>query len=171
MQRVLLPASKFSRPVSGRSMKGHYFIVIKDEARMFLKYPFTSHRPGQRSRYSDLLRAGRSGDRIPVGAKFSAPVQTGPGAHPASCKMGTGSFPGVKRPRRGIDHPPHLAPRLKEGQSYTSTPPLGLRSLSYGERYLYLYLLSHAPEVSYFMRKEPFLTLASSYRGWLSGLV
>ena len=24
------------------------------------------------------------------------PVQTGPGAHPASCKMGTGSFPGIK---------------------------------------------------------------------------
>jgi len=24
------------------------------------------------------------------------PVQTGPGAHPASCKMGTGSFPEVK---------------------------------------------------------------------------
>ena len=24
------------------------------------------------------------------------PVQTGPGAHPASCKMDTGSFPGVK---------------------------------------------------------------------------
>ena len=34
---------------------------------------------------------GRSGDGIPVGAKFSAPVQTGPGAHPASCTMGTGS--------------------------------------------------------------------------------
>ena len=28
--------------------------------------------------------------------RFSAPVQTGPGAHPASCKMGTGFFPGVK---------------------------------------------------------------------------
>ena len=25
-----------------------------------------------------------------------APVHTGPGAHPASCTMGTGSFPGVK---------------------------------------------------------------------------
>ena len=24
------------------------------------------------------------------------PAQTGPGAHPASCTMGTGSFPGVK---------------------------------------------------------------------------
>jgi hypothetical protein len=28
------------------------------------------------------------------GARFSAPVQTGPEAHPASCTMGTGSFPG-----------------------------------------------------------------------------
>jgi len=27
--------------------------------------------------------------------RFSAPVQTGPGAHPASCTMGTGSFPGL----------------------------------------------------------------------------
>jgi len=31
-----------------------------------------------------------------VGARFSAPVQTGPEAHPASCTMGTGSFPGVR---------------------------------------------------------------------------
>jgi hypothetical protein len=30
------------------------------------------------------------------GAIFFAPVQNGPGAHPASCKMGTSSFPGVK---------------------------------------------------------------------------
>jgi hypothetical protein len=57
-------------------------------------------------RYSDWLRAGRSGDRIPVGARFFAHVQTGPGAHPASCIMGTGSFPGVKRPGRGANHPP-----------------------------------------------------------------
>ena len=39
-------------------------------------------------------------------ARFSAPVQTGPGAHPASCTIGTGSFPGVKRPGRRVDHPP-----------------------------------------------------------------
>jgi hypothetical protein len=42
------------------------------------------------------IRVGRSGDRIPVGARFSATVQTGPEAHPASCTMGTCSFPGVK---------------------------------------------------------------------------
>jgi len=53
----------------------------------------------QRSRYSDWLRAGRSEDRIPVGARFSAPVQTGPGAYTASYTMGTGSFPGVKSGR------------------------------------------------------------------------
>ena len=35
------------------------------------------------------------------GARFSATVQTGHGAHPASCTMGTGSLPGVKRPGRG----------------------------------------------------------------------
>ena len=33
------------------------------------------------------------------GARFSAPVQTGPGAHPASFTMDTGSFPGVKSDR------------------------------------------------------------------------
>jgi hypothetical protein len=47
-----------------------------------------------------------SGKRIPVGARFFAQVQIGPGAHPASFTMGTGSFPGVKRPRCGADHPP-----------------------------------------------------------------
>jgi hypothetical protein len=55
------------------------------------------------------LRAGRSGDRIPVGERFSAPVQTGPGAHPASCTMGTGSFRGVKS-GRGVTLTPHPVP-------------------------------------------------------------
>jgi hypothetical protein len=33
-------------------------------------------------------------DQIPVVARFSAPVQTGPWAHRASCTMGTGTFTG-----------------------------------------------------------------------------
>ena len=40
------------------------------------------------------------------GARFSAPVQTGPEAYPDSCTTGTGCFPGVKRTGRGADHPP-----------------------------------------------------------------
>jgi hypothetical protein len=80
-------------------------------------------------RYGDWLRDGQSGDRLPVGATFSAPVQTNPGAHQASYTMGTGCFTGVKRPGRCVDHPPHITMRLKKEQSYTSTPPLGLRGL------------------------------------------
>ena len=48
------------------------------------------------------------------GGGFSTPIQTGPGAHPASYTMGTGSFPGVKRPGRGVDHPPPSSVDVKE---------------------------------------------------------
>ena len=55
--------------------------------------------------YSGLLRAERSGDQIPAGARFSTPVQTGPGAQAASCKTGTRApFPGVILLERGVDH-------------------------------------------------------------------
>ena len=40
------------------------------------------------------------------GTRFSVPVQTGPGIHPASYTVGTGSFLGVKRQGGGVDHPP-----------------------------------------------------------------
>jgi hypothetical protein len=50
----------------------------------------------------------------PGGARFLAPVQAGPGAQPASCTMGTESFPGVKRSGRGVDHPPPTSTEVKE---------------------------------------------------------
>jgi hypothetical protein len=61
----------------------------------------------------------------PGGARFFAHVQTGPGAHPASCTMGTGSFPEVKRPERGADHPPPPSAEVENESSYTATPPMG----------------------------------------------
>ena len=48
------------------------------------------------------------------GARFSAPIQTGPGANPASYTRGTGSFLGVKQLGRGIDHPPPSSAEVKE---------------------------------------------------------
>jgi len=41
------------------------------------------------------------------GGRDFPPVQTGPGAHPAFCQMGTRSFPGVKR-GRGVLLTTHL---------------------------------------------------------------
>jgi len=47
---------------------------------------------GERSQYSVSLRARRSGDWIPVKARFFVPIQTSPGAHPAYFTVGTGSL-------------------------------------------------------------------------------
>jgi hypothetical protein len=52
--------------------------------------------PGQCSEYSDLLWSGQSTDQLLEGVRFSARIQAGSGAHPASYKMGTMSFLGVK---------------------------------------------------------------------------
>jgi len=48
------------------------------------------------------------------GRDFPVPVQTGPGAHPASYTMGTGSRTGVKRPDRVVDHPPPSRAEVRE---------------------------------------------------------
>jgi len=67
-----------------------------------------------------------------VGARISGAVQPGPGAHPASCAMGIGSFVGVERPERGVYHPPSSSAEVKDSvqlYSYfpteTSWPVLG----------------------------------------------
>jgi hypothetical protein len=40
----------------------------------------------------------------PGGGEIFLLIQTGSEAHPASCTMGTGAFPGVKAAGRGVDH-------------------------------------------------------------------
>ena len=78
--------------------------------------------PGSSVSVATTLRIGQSGDRIPVGVTFSAPVQTGPEAHPASCTMGTRSFPEVKSGR---------------GVTLTSSPPSSAVGHDRVELYLY----------------------------------
>jgi hypothetical protein len=59
-------------------------------------------------------------------------IQTGSGAHPASCTLGTrGPFSGAKaRPGRDADHSPHLMPRSSMSRSYTSFPPSAFMACS-----------------------------------------
>ena len=60
------------------------------------------------------LRAGQSMDWTSVAAWFSLPVQTGPGAHPASYAMSNESFPGVMRPSCSADHLNPFSAKVKE---------------------------------------------------------
>jgi len=78
---------------------------------------------GLRGAGSDWPRTGRSADRIPVSARFSAPIQTGPGNHRASCTLGTGSFPGVKS-GRGMLLTPHplLVPWSRKSRAIPILP-------------------------------------------------
>ena len=75
---------------------------------LFICSRFYCNMGGQDSSVGIATRYGLDGSGIESRwkARFSAPVQTGPGAHPASYTMGTGSLPGVKRPGRDVDHPP-----------------------------------------------------------------
>jgi len=61
-------------------------------------------------------------------ARFSAPVQACPGAHPASCTMGTGSFPGVKS-GRGMTLTPHplLVPWSRKSRAIPLLPLWAVR--------------------------------------------
>ena len=52
--------------------------------------------------------------------------------------MGTGSFPGVKRPERGVGHPLPSSAEVKERVELYLYSPLGPRGLFQGEIYLYL---------------------------------
>ena len=64
------------------------------------------------------------------GGRFSALVQTGPGAHPASYTMGTESFQGVNRQGRDVDHLPSFSAEVKERVQLYLSRPIGSRSLS-----------------------------------------
>ena len=51
--------------------------------------------------------------------------------------MGIGSFPELKRPGVSLTTHPHLTPRLRKEESYTTAPTLRFRGLFWGELYLY----------------------------------
>ena len=62
---------------------------------------------------------------------FSVPVQADSGAHPASYTLGTGSFSwGVKRPGRGVNHPPPSNADVKEIVELYLFPPWTFMSCS-----------------------------------------
>jgi len=109
---------------SSNSQSNHVAIASSHTSAYSNAFVFVPSQPNGRD--SDCLRDRSSGDSIPVGERFPAPVQTGTGAQPASFTIRTGSFPGVKRPGRDVAHP-HLEQRLKK-----DSIPVGERFLALG---------------------------------------
>ena len=64
-----------------------------------------------------------------MGARFSRPVQTGPGAHPASCTMGRGLSRCKERPGRDADPSPLLVPWSRKSTSIPLLPQWAVRPL------------------------------------------
>jgi hypothetical protein len=93
----------------------HYFEVFQDS-------DLHRYRPG--SSVGIATGYGLDGPGIESrwgGERFSAPVQTRSGGHPASCTMGTGSFPGIES-GRGVTLTPH--PFLCRGLEKSRVIPL-----------------------------------------------
>ena len=87
-----------------------------------------------------------------MGARFSAPVQTGLGIHPASCTIGTGSLPGVKR-GRDLTLTPHsfLGPWSRKNRAIQSLKvPVQRRTLP-------LLLTLEFRKLGKFLRTETYL--------------
>jgi len=80
---------------------------------------------GYCSRYNRWLRAGWSGDRIPVGARFSSPVQTGLGPTQPPVQWVPVLYRGKERPGHDADPSPPSSAVVKKEWSYTSTSPMG----------------------------------------------
>ena len=106
------------------------------------------------------------------GTRFSAPVQTGPGAHPASCTLGTGSFPGVKS-GQGVTLTLHplLVPWPWKGRAIPLLPPWAVRpvqSLSACTRVHFTFFtcrLTRGKEIRYPLYKR--LGGPRSQSGWV----
>jgi hypothetical protein len=123
------------------------------------------------SRYSDWLRAGRSGFESRWERDFP-PVQTGPGAHPASCKMCTGSFPGVKC-GRGVLLTTHplLVPRSWKSRAIPlptlwATPGLQRDNFTFLSQ---MYLRLHVQYILFLWRFIQTWIFSTDFREVLSG--
>ena len=81
----------------------------------FLPRPVHNHGPGSVVGIATGYGLDGPGIESRWGARFFTPVQTSPGAHPASCTMGTGSFPGVKSGRGVTDPSPPSSAMVMKG--------------------------------------------------------
>jgi hypothetical protein len=103
-----------ARQLTGEAWRGHLFCRHFSNHEDYIER-FGSCLPVGRD--SSVGMALATGSTVrgsnPGEAKFSAILRTAPGAHPASCTIGTGVFPGIKRPGRDVEHPAPSSAEVK----------------------------------------------------------
>ena len=90
-----LSVFRTAQPVLGLAWNNQAALCFFQKHLLCREYIHSFGGPGSSVGIVTEPRAGWSGIESRWGRDF-LPVETSPGSHPASCKMGTGSFPGVK---------------------------------------------------------------------------
>ena len=91
-----------------------------------------------------MTQAGQSSDQSPNGARHSAPIRTSPEAHPAFYAMRTRSFPCVKQPMHGPNHPTPPSTEIKKNSVFTAGYRVNFT-------YTYTYLCSYHQQMHFFI--------------------
>ena len=94
VERLILQGGCGVRLTAGNNTVVNWDVVVFIEMSLFFSALW-----GESSIRTWFLHQRRFADRTLVAATLSAPVQTDPGAHTASCTMGTRSSPGLKSGR------------------------------------------------------------------------
>jgi hypothetical protein len=109
-------------------------------------FPLQAEEPGTVVDIATRLRAGRSGVRIPAEVRDFSFLQNLPyllwGLVSLVFNGYQGSFPGVKRPGREVNHSPPSSAEVKNEWSYTSTPPICLHCVD-RENFAFLIFVPH----------------------------
>ena len=104
-------------------------------------YDFHQSGPGQGSPHNDSLQNKQSGIRKQVGEKdfiFFRAVQIGPGAHPATSRMGTAApSRGYRAWRLALTNNSSQLPRLKMGRTVPLAPLGSCNGTLQADLYLY----------------------------------
>ena len=127
------------------------------------------HRVGRNSSVGIATGYGLDGPGIESwwGTRFFTSAQTGPGAHPASCIMVTGSFLGVKS-GRGVTLTPHplLVPWSRKGRAIPLLPLWAVwpvQSLSASSRVHFTFTYFHRASLFWLRKNKPVSYISLRY--------
>jgi hypothetical protein len=120
-------ASNTRNRVTLLALQFDYLVTVLKPRKLYNNRLCVDKYPGQRSHYSDWLRAARPGERSssPCEKNFYISMSSRPALRPTQSSIQwipAAVSPGVKRPRREADHSPPTSADIKKTWVYTLLP-------------------------------------------------